>query len=194
MKIKKIAAQVREQCRADIMDVTDGDGVVRQWISTGVACYPVDGMPYLMPEHLPTVLDLTAKQTEEIRITRTEKPESMDFRDAVEHEIRAEGATFAIYFSGIKALPLIANGVAYFVDAELLAPILAEYKEVDFWLRRAESITYFAVKFGLMVVGVVLPMTRMQDVADEISEVMARYHDIPRRLGSLSPDNEEIEE
>lgn len=188
MKIKKIAAQVKEKGRAELMDVTDSDGVVRQWLSTGVACYPVDGMPYLRPEHLPAVLDLSAKQEDEIRIATVEKPESIDLRDVIKGETKAEGAGFAIYVAGRKALPLMVRGVTYFVDAELLIPILAEYKDVDLWLRQDSGLTYFAVKVGLMIVGVVFPMTRMQALVDEIGGVMLRYRELSSWSGGTKAD------
>lgn len=75
----------------------------------------------------------------------------------------------------------IAAGKAYFINADYLMPIVAEYDAVELWLRRTngDETPYFAVKAVLMLVGIIFPMTRMGTMADELADIAGR---VPREV------------
>lgn len=176
MRIKKIAAQCKAQGNAILWDVTDSDGVIKQWINTAAAAYPVDGMPYLREDHLPALLSLSNKDIEKMRIEAAAPPDTIDLRDSVEKEAIAEPAEFNILHLSRELMPVRVYDETYFVDAELLEPITAEYKDTEMWQRRTKDGTpYFAVKAGLMCVGIVMPMQYQQHLVDKLAEAAECY-------------------
>lgn len=175
MKIKKIAARCVASGSATIYDYIDSEGAVRQWIGTGSAMWPVDGMPYLKPEHLAALFGLTEKQLEKMALRADAVPEVLDLRDAANHEIPAEQENVTIIFCGEELIPVTAQGKARFVNRKLLEPIWSEYDDTQFWLRRTpDGWPYFAVKAGLMLVGIVYPALNMAALAQELADIAAR--------------------
>lgn len=196
MRIKKIAASCKLHCQAILWDAVDADGVIKQWISSGAAVYPVDGMPYLQVEHLPTLLSLSNKDEEKMRLDQSKKPETIDLHDAVDKEAIAEPAEFSILHLNRELLPIRVHDETYFIDAELLEPITAEYKDTEMWLRRTEAgMTYFAVKAGLMCVGIVTPMMYQQHLVDKLAEAVECYPGDPPapEVKVEEPENSEID-
>lgn len=54
----------------------------RQWISDGVACYPLDGLPYLDEESICAIFDIDAKKRDKLVLShKGALPEGMDFTD-----------------------------------------------------------------------------------------------------------------
>lgn len=166
MKIRKIASICRDSGKVNIIDYVDSDGVVQQWITEGHAAYPATGMPYLEAEHIPQVFELTKKQAEEMNIEAVPAPASISFRDAISGEIQCTDEPVGISFCGQHFLPVTAADETWLIDRTYLAPILAEYPEVLFFLRSNGSTTYFAIKAGLMLVGIVLPYSDTERVGE----------------------------
>lgn len=176
MKIKKIAAVCKARCMARLMDYTDSDGVVHQWISTGHSAYPVEGLPYLTEEHMATVLDLGEKQLKNMVISHDAAPASLDFRDAADNETQMREEAFSVVYSGKVYQPYTVRGETQFVDFELLTPIVTEYKDVELWLREMPGGgRYFAAKAGLLCVALILPTGNMDKLAQALESVGASY-------------------
>lgn len=171
MKIRKIASICRESGRASIIDHVDGDGVVHQWITDGHAAYPVTGMPYLEAEHLPQVFELTKKQAEEMNIEAIPCPLSINFSDAIANETQCEDEPIGIVFCGHHLMPLSASGETWLIDRDYLSPITAEYPDVLFYLRSEGSAQYFAVKAGLMLVGIIMPYGDTERIGELCSTI-----------------------
>lgn len=154
---------------------------MRQYISNGFAAYPLDGMPYLQEKHLATVLDLSEKQAETMVLRMDESPEEIDFRDGAEGEVMAEPAEVGIVWNERPLLPLGVRGTTYFINCDYLKPITAEYKHTELWYRKTpEGTPYFAVKEGLMLVGIVMPLKDMEPVAKELRAIGDGYRgDMP---------------
>lgn len=176
MKIKKIAAQCKDRGKACLYDYTDSDGCISQWIGNGAAVWPVNGVPMLEAEHLPALFDLTGKQMEEMNILHAATPEDVSFRDYDGGDILATEARLRVIWNGCELMMLTAKGVTYYIDTELLAPIWAEYERdtIQYCLRRKKDGTpYFAVLGGLLLVGLVWPMVKMQTMAEEMAALAA---------------------
>lgn len=193
MRAKRIAAQVKARGYAELWSVTDADGVVRQWISTGAAAYPVDGMPYLKVENLPALLSLSEKELEKLRIENGEKPEYIDLRDVAAGECIVDMSDVTLSIGSQELLPAQGGEKTYFVDMAPLAPIMAEYKKAELWMRKtAEGIKYFAVKNGLLLVGIVMPMEKQNGVAAWMLKLGSSYEGDER--GNEAPYGEEEDE
>jgi len=177
MRVKKIAAVCKEQKLAELWDAVDADGVVRQWISCGPGIYPVDGMPALRGEHLPSLLSLSKKEQEKMELKTGAKPEGLDLSDVSPGEKISMQASFLVKCGGRAFWPLMAGGKTYFIDTALLVPIAAEYQSAELYLRKVGETPFFAVKNGLICVGAVFPEPDMGQLARELSVVGDGYEE-----------------
>ena len=178
MKVKKIAAACKSRGVAQLLDYTDRDGVVRQWISTDASIYPVEKMPYLTEDHLCTLLDLSEKQIEKMRITHEDAPAGICFDDAADGELQASAFAFGITYGGADITAYSVKGETFFVNWSLLEPIAIEHRDAELWLRKQPSGTpYFAVKAGLLCVGFVWPMSDLGTLAELLRRAGNEYRD-----------------
>ena len=177
MKIKKIAAVCRTFCRATIWDQTDTDGQIRQWIVTGVSCYPVECLPYITEEHLETLLDLSAAQAEKVVLGHENAPDGICLADTCDGETLCTEKPFSVVYGGKAYNVYFARGRAWFINFELLTPILAEHKDAELWLRTTDDMLYCAVKAGLLCVGIVLPAKDLENLADMLTEAGKAYEE-----------------
>lgn len=179
MKIKKIAGVCKAQGQAVLLDYTDGDGVMRQWIYTGTSIYPVENLPYLTEGHLATILDLSEKQRESMHIDHATAPDTISFEDVADGEVLAEPLKLSVAFEDRLLQPYLAGGACRFVDWALLEPIAAEHRDTELWLRRQPNgRPYFAVKEGMLVVGYVWPMAGLDSLAALLRTAGERYRDV----------------
>lgn len=193
MRVKKIAAQVKAAGRAELWSVTDGEGVVRQWISTGAAAYPVDGLPFLQVENLPTLLSLSEKELEKVRLEDGTKPDCISLRDVSAGERYASTADVTLNVGPMELLPVEAQMKTYFIDMAPCSPILAEYPNAELWMREtAGGLKYFAVKNGMLLVGIVMPLEKQTAIASWMLRTGAAY--VGDERGTEAPYGEEENE
>lgn len=167
MKIKKIAQLCKQEGVADLLNYTSPSGCVTQWITDGRAIFPVEGLPYLRAENLPSLLELNEKQQEKMHIREREAPTTISFSDTEDGEKAAVQQRVSVNHGGRELMPLVVPGVGTrWVDRALLAPIFAEYENVELTLRRstAGGTEIIAAKAGFMLVGLVLPMTNVDEL------------------------------
>lgn len=178
MKIRKIAAICKANATAVLWDVTDTEGVVHQWICAGSCAYPVEGLPYLTVSHMVTVLDLSEKQAEKMKIEQTPAPQSFDFSDTADGEVMAREASFSVVYGGKVYLPVWTGAETRFIDFEQLRPIVEGYKGVQIFLRETrQGMPYFAVKAGLLLVGIMLPSVGLEALAEAMSNAADSYRE-----------------
>ena len=171
MKLKKIAQECREHGSMLLIDYVDAEGCVRQWIGSGLAFYPVEGLPYLKEEHLQGVFELTDKQCEKMRMCQEPAPEDIDFSDTAD-ERRCYDGIIRLIIGGYALRVMWAEGKACMILEDALAPILMEHKNADFFLRRTTSGTkYIAVKEGLLLVGIVFPSLLGEETKQELKRL-----------------------
>ena len=172
MRIKKIAAQCVAARRMTLWDHVDRDGVMQQWITNGFAAWPLCGLPQLDEAHLPVVFDLTDKQVENMIFRHDNAPETIDFADAIAGEALASAAPVRIRWGDGVLQPVTAGGRTWMLDTDYLAPVTAEYDDFDYYLRHTpDGRPYFALKNGLLIVGIVMPMDNMDALAEKLAEI-----------------------
>ena len=165
MKIKKIAQLCKQEGWAELVNYTDRSGCVQQWITDGRALYPVDGLPHLRAENLPSLLELNDKQKDAMKLRAREAPVSISFADVCEGEKLAQMLPVRVYYGGDMLRPFCVDGKTYWLNEELFLPLLAEHPKAEFYYRHPAGCTeMFDVKAGFMLVGMVMPMTSMQEL------------------------------
>lgn len=180
MRLKKIAALCKSKGILRLYDVEYPSGSMQQWAGTGYSVYPIEGVPYLEIEQLALLMELKDKDRERMSMSSAAPP-ALDFQDMTDEEIALDLRNEAIIDEGVF-YQIFSNGrKSFLVDRDLLTPITAEYKTdiLGFALRGKYNIEdgfyipYIAVKAGLMLVGIVLPIVPTAEKMDRFAKLLS---------------------
>ena len=171
MKLKQIEAILKKNKNVHILEWGEG-----QWLGDGVALYPVYGMPYLTEENLLTMWDIPeSKRSSWHFFPRAELP-GIDLCDTVPGEHIIERTLFPICVKGATVEPLKTESGAVFIDERYLRPFDNLENGYELYARTTPSgTTYIAVKSGYSLVGVIMPMTVVNEKFLEDLEALLRY-------------------
>lgn len=176
MRLKQIAALCKESGAIILYDRETSDGDTDQWIGDGHSSYPIFGLPYMEMDHIVNIFDLSEKKQEKI-ITRHEHvPQTMNFNDTDPNEIHVEPAPFTINYAGRTIMAVSTPGGLSYIQHKYVWPLAQEYDGVEIFRRESTGGgEYFAIKTGLMLVGIALPYTgHLNDKFVGAMESMAR--------------------
>ena len=158
MRLNKIKSLCVAAYRAELMVETNAAGDIRrQWISNGSGLWILTGLPTIGTENISTILGLSAKQAEKMRIGLQGFPESIDSSDFAADDVVLTPAPCSVICRGVEFLLLIGSpGETFTLEKALLGPIWTGNTQLV--LRRTESgMLYIVVMDGLFVTGIVLP-------------------------------------
>ena len=155
MKIKKIIDLIKKSGNLCIYDGKDG-----QWLSDGYAIYPIFEMPKVCAVTICAMYDITAKQADKMRIIDClTLPGTYNFESAIENEQILAQCPIEIIVGDKRLVSYSTSQGIAFVDKRYFAP----FSDMDESMLRvyerytANSDLYFAVKNGLILVGVIPP-------------------------------------
>ena len=172
MKIEKIINLCKRHGR---IRICENEGV--QWITDGTAIYPLFGCPVFDETSLCAAYDISDEKTQ---IIFDALPRCVDFSDEAENE--TEVTRGAPIFGSL--VPLTTSHGVEFIQSKYLAPfsdsddnMLRIYERTN-----AAGMTYFAIKDGLMLVGIIMPydcideafVKRLKDLAEQCEITL--YH------------------
>lgn len=141
MKFKKLI----QICKKDkIFHLYEHEGV--QLLGNGAAAYMLIGHPEYDKDMLFAAADISANE-----IAFTESVLDFDISDNVEHEELCRPVDMTICFGGKALQPVISDSGISFIDTRLLTPLMDEEYEIY------KRDSYFVLKVGLIVKGVVCP-------------------------------------
>ena len=127
-----------------------------QWISDGMAVYPMFNLPHFDKDTLFRTYDITDKQADKLQFTHYGKmPDAFSFEDNVVEESLINQAPS--YFLD-KVIPFVTSQGIEFIESKYLKPL----SDIDSTLRIYERYSksgqlYFAVKSGFVLVAIILP-------------------------------------
>lgn len=170
MKINKVAAQCKSRGCAYIYDAPDSTGTINQWISNGFAAWLVTGLPYLVPDNIRTLFNLSQTQADEMRIESSGPPVGISFSDFTDYEVRAEERDILIGINKRALLPLWDGRETLLIDGTALEPLSAKREELSFYKRGSDT-PYIAVKAGLLLVGIAMPHNLSRRERDMLGHV-----------------------
>lgn len=173
MKIEKIINICK---RCGHITIYYGNGGV-QWISDGAAIYPLFGCPIFDEASFCATYDIS---DEKKQIEFKEMPKCVDFSDETKNETEVErgGPIFG------ALVPITTSHGVEFIKSQYLTPfadsdnnMLRIYERTN-----AAGMTYFAIKDGFMLVGIVMPydcineafVKRLKDLAEQCEITL--YH------------------
>lgn len=169
MEIKKIINLCKKSGQLRIYS-NEGE----QWISDGYAFYPLIGLPYFDEETICAAYDISAKKAEKMHISFDfNMPPMLDLSDDVKNEMQCERG--APLFGAL--IPITTSHGIEFIQSKYLTPFSDCDDNMLYIFERTtpSGATYFAVKDGFMLVGIIAPydcinaefVKRLKDICNQ---------------------------
>ena len=157
MEIKKIIGLCK---RSNMLHLIENDGV--QWLSDGYGMYPLFDLPRFDEETICRTFDISEKKAAKMTIRYDEKPPAaFCLKDDVLGEVPCDFDDEL--FGGV--IPVQTSQGVMFVRRDHLSPFNDTAQDtLQLFERHTPSGgTYFAVKIGFMLVGVITPFDCIND-------------------------------
>ena len=177
-------SEIKKLCKAsgcvrliDEPSLMEDDGAVppvhRQWITDGVACYPLDGLPYLDESSICAIFDIDSKKLAKMTVTHQPSlPEGMDFTDQHSGDDPLEQLDLQMSLGG-NALYLFRDGAGALVmiKAAYCKPFEA-WDECECYKRKdGAGRPYVAVMSGCILRGLIYPYKVGETLMETLGEV-----------------------
>lgn len=166
MKIKA----VERICRSEHLVILVGSNAGEQWIGASGALYPLHGFPKMDEVSVFAWMDIPeAKRKNYVFQYDYELYEAYDFSDSSDGERYIERGRYTITTPRGCMEPLnVSEGVIY-INAEYLKPF--GDRMMLYERRTNDGRLYIAVKEGLLLKGIIMPMVIEQSMADDLLEI-----------------------
>ena len=151
MKFNKIIQMAAKNKVLTIINDVNG-----QWLNIGAACYFIGNTNFNV-ENIKPLLDKGDSWF--LRNINTANIKDFSFADTYPYEEMA--ITHDITFNYIdKTISLFSrkDGSTILIDEKLLLPYMEKDADIKFYIRNNAKFDYLAIKRGLILIGVVLPM------------------------------------
>lgn len=165
MKLGKIKGLIKKTGRAGLYTNPETG---EQWVMAGEAYYPLGKMPYIEDiETLYYILDISDKEQEKI-ISNWGSLPALNFTDDGDERV-LPGVRVSIALGDKELYPARTSLGLRFFDTAYMAP-LSDMEGLIFTERITESgIPYVAVKYGVILCGIIMPTTGMElDMHEEL--------------------------
>lgn len=158
MKIQKIISICKKKKALILFDDKQRN---IQWISDGHCIFPLNDMAEFNMQTLCKAYDITETQQSKMLLRDHEQlPEIFDYSDSNNFETEVFKHSIMLLKDGTSVIALITDEGAVFINSIYLTP-LSDYvgDDLKFFQRTAANgTTYFAVKNGLLLVGIITPV------------------------------------
>ena len=183
MEIKKIINLCK---KSGALRIYENEGV--QWISDGYALYPLFGLPLFDEESICAAYDISAKKAEKMHITfDLNLPANFDFRDDTAEETQCKRGS--PIFGGL--IPITTSHGIEFIQSKYLLPFADHDDNMLYIFERttAAGATYFAIKDGLMLAGLVMPydcinegfVNNLKDICEQCEIALVNKQNVAER-------------
>ncbi len=169
MKVKDIAAICRRENQIIIYDNTNGSSV-QQYIGTGAAVYKLENLPYLNEDNIITLFDISEKKREDIYINLVQAPGVLNLEDFAPGEVIAEKLNIVITYAGTAFNAIKTADEVYFINSAYLRPF-KNIEQTEIYFRQGK-ISYFAVKVGLLLQAVIMPLVIPAEMCNLMSYIL----------------------
>ena len=159
MKLKKIESIVTPNKNVAIY-TTEG----AQWLGDGSAMYPIYGMPHLTEENILTMWDIPEGKREKWHFHYGDSMYPEMFADNADGEQLIRRGMLPIVASGGVLEPLQTDMGVIFINQRYLAPFDDLENGYELYARlNHKHVPYVAVKEGYALVGIIIPVTVVND-------------------------------
>lgn len=148
--------EVREM---DVDELPEDGSLPRQWMSDGVAAYPLDGLPYLDEESVCAIFDVDHKRRDKMTIShKMALPEGVDFSDLHVGDSPLEPLNFKMSLGSDELCLFRDKDGALMVIKEVYRKPFDAWKECECYKRTdSGGKPYVAVIHGCVLRGVIYP-------------------------------------
>lgn len=189
MKLKKISSLCNKNKRYILYDKMDSTGKITQWLGDGNAAYPLDGLPLLNEDSLCKMFDISEKQRDNINFDHAEWRDIINVEDTDPDESEAKEMELGIVRNGRQLVPLMGRDGIVFIDGKYLSPLEDEIDMLVLFERKnARGQSYIAVKAGLLIRAVIMPVEAVND--DFINHLQDILRECKRELQCPRPQQE----
>lgn len=196
MKLSKIAAIIKRGKKIVTVNVSG-----TQWIGTGSCFYPLNDMPMLDRNALFALFDIPNEKREDYAVQVNIPHPGIVFDDAEASEALVQRGGIEIIFGGTVLSILETSQGIEFINSRLLVPFADEENGFELYERTTEAgQTYFAVKSGFLLLGLIWPVRVDLDVLKRELETWvalcgmkqfndrSRKEDEMRQMGLFAPE------
>ncbi len=164
---------IDEAIQLETEEDTELEAVPRQWMSDGVGCYPLDGLPYLDEESVCAIFDVDAKKRDKLVIShKTSLPAGMDFTDLHTGDSRLEAMNFKMSLGGDELYLFRDEGGALLVIKSVYRRLFDSWKEVECYKRLdKDGRPYVAVMNGCILRGCIYPYKIGEQLVETLGAV-----------------------
>lgn len=167
MQLKKIISILNGSKNVKILD--KGNEILTQWITDGRAAYPLSKLPELDADTFFAIASVSEKDKGKWKVTREYVPASMNFEDNDDTENRIE--KIGILINGL--LPLATQKGCVLIEPEYLAPLKDEGDYELYERISSGGNLYIAVKTGLLLRAIILPVERInEEFVEKIENIL----------------------
>ncbi len=193
MKLKKLFSLLKEKKRVIILEKQMHSGVVLQYLSDGVAAYPIFGLPRLRKESLLRLMDVEESEWNKWHVSILDVAKTkLSLSDTDEREERIFGCAYPIETTeGTVLCFSTENNGILFLNEKYLGPI-SDTVEKEFYRRKHGDMEYIVVKHGLMLDAAIMPMQMICEAfVDTWREFLARC--VAEQIRKIIPRSSLIE-
>ncbi len=170
MKIKQIEKILKSQKRIIISEARGA-----QWLSDGVAVYPVYNLPKLTEENIFPLFDIPEEKRDKFYFKASSLPTFLNFEDSDENEQMIDRGDFSILVNGRILEPLKTSRGIVFIKSRYLKPIDDDEAGFVLYERISEyGRPYIVVKRGFILQAVIYPENFIDDKFVESLETLLR--------------------
>jgi hypothetical protein len=165
MKIKALISICKNKGQLRLFDRKGKDGeIVDQWLGTSAAAYPLSGLPYLTEENLCKLFDITEKQRENLYFSHSEVSPKLNYDDLDDGESILDKEAVSLEYGGREIRPMYTSGGLEFIDCDYLTPLADVAGMMELYERMsADGGVYFAAKVGMVLVGIIMPLSIIEE-------------------------------
>lgn len=191
MKIKALAALCKETKRAYLADQINPENgkVERQYLQTGTALYPLDGMPTLNEDTLLTILDVPQDERSEWTVYRADAEGIREFTaDNTDDDKPAQVVSLTFQAGGYDVQPIYTPWGMVTISADTRKPIADSKKTAEYFARRKGERITIIVKNGFMLIAAIRPIQKW--ATDSAVEYLADIAECAARLWKKNTEEE----
>lgn len=166
MKLSKVAKLCKDHMNITIVNVPHGDEEVVQWVGTPYALYPFYNLPIMNEKSAFVVFDVEEKKRADFSFREiTAGPDfPMRLEETDETERPIEPAHHQIVFESRVYMVFDTSKGVRLVNRSFFSPMMSKLDELMFFERQdARGKIYIAAKLGLLLAGVIMPMSQRRD-------------------------------
>lgn len=143
------------------------------WLSDGAVMFPVPEFEELGQESVMAILSVPEKEAEKWSYAAAPLPGRFLYNGVDPAEIPLNVSDLTVRWQGVSIQPLNSETGSVFVQAFYTDVFQKDEKDVTFALRKDKNgEIYIAVKQGLMLVGILMPLVQIANAAQFTAELL----------------------